>query len=66
MSYGELETELGKRTVNFITELKTRNYESLSIEPGIVNSADHVKALLMTTVRSMYWLEQYLENGKSL
>jgi len=64
ISYGELETELGKKTENFITELKSRNYANLSIEKGVVKSADHGKAFPMTTVRSMYWLEQYIENKK--
>ena len=61
VSYGALERELGEHVEKFITMLKTRNDESLSLKHVVIESADHSRAFPMTAVRSMYWLSDLMK-----
>jgi len=58
VSYGELETNLGKYNDDFVAQLKSGNYAGLSIEKKIIKSADHIKSFPETVIRSLYWLSE--------
>jgi predicted alpha/beta superfamily hydrolase len=58
VSYGALETELGKNTEIFVATLKGRNYASLSLELEVIESSDHGRAFPKAAVHSMYWLSE--------
>ena len=64
ISYGELEKELGKKVEKLITKLKASNFPNLLLKQEIIKSSDHGRAFPMTAVRSMYWLEQFIESKK--
>jgi len=55
ISYGTLEKELGEHIKEFITLLKTRNDESLSLKHVVIEGS-HQTAFPMTGVRSVTWL----------
>lgn len=62
ISYGSLEKELGKHAEEFITLLKNRNDESLSLLPVVIEGS-HQTAFPMTGVRSVTWLASLLKEG---
>ena len=59
ISYGSLEKELGEHAEEFVTLLKNRNDESLSLHHEVIEGS-HQTAFPMTAVRSMYWLSNNL------
>ncbi len=64
ISVGALENTYIGPIEDFISNLKHRNYESLSLqEVVIIESADHHTAFPMTTIRSLNWLAG-LKNNK--
>lgn len=60
ISYGKLEKELGKHAEEFITILKNKNDESLSLL-HVVMEGSHQTAFPITGVRSVTWLAGLLK-----
>ncbi|WP_444892003.1 alpha/beta hydrolase [Microbulbifer sp. ZKSA004] len=56
IAYGALEKELGATVERFVSELKSQKLANLSIEPVVIESANHTTAFPKTSVRSIYWL----------
>jgi len=64
ISYGELEKELGEKVEQLISKLKKSNFPNILLKQEVIKLSDHGRAFPMTAVRSMYWLEQFIENEK--
>lgn len=62
ISYGSLEKELGEHAEEFITLLKNRNDESLSLRPVVIEGS-HQTAFPMTGVQSVTWLASLTKDG---
>ena len=60
IAYGNQEKELGKGVDDFITMLKAKNDQSLSLK-HIVVEGTHQTAFPMTTVRGIYWLSDLIK-----
>lgn len=60
ISYGSLEDELGKYAEEFISLLKNRNDETLSLKHVVVEGS-HQTAFPMTGVRSVTWLSNFIK-----
>ena len=62
ISYGELETELGKKAEKFVAKLKNSHYPNFLLKQEVIKSSDHGRAFPMTAVSSMYWLSDVDNN----
>jgi predicted alpha/beta superfamily hydrolase len=58
VSVGALEKSYIGPTKEFISLLKSRNYENLSLHHEVIESADHGRAFPKTAIRSLYWLSE--------
>jgi predicted alpha/beta superfamily hydrolase len=59
VSIGELEKTMMERTENFVSMVKRRKNESVSLNgPIVIEDADHGTAFPMTVVRSINWLSR--------
>jgi predicted alpha/beta superfamily hydrolase len=62
IAYGALEKELGATVEKFVGELKNQKLANLTLEPAVIESANHTTAFPKTSVRSIYWLADKLKN----
>ncbi|WP_226642764.1 alpha/beta hydrolase [Microbulbifer variabilis] len=54
IAYGALEMELGSTVEKFVGELKNQKLANLTVEPAVIESANHTTAFPKTSVRSIY------------
>ncbi|WP_299579539.1 alpha/beta hydrolase-fold protein [uncultured Microbulbifer sp.] len=62
IAYGALEKELGATVERFVSELKDQKLANLTLEPAVIESANHTTAFPKTSVRSIYWLAEKLRD----
>ncbi len=58
ISYGELEEEASESINEFVTVLKNRKDDSLSLQLVVIESADHGTAFPPTGIRGLKWLAE--------
>ncbi|AWF82657.1 hydrolase [Microbulbifer sp. A4B17] len=62
IAYGALEKELGATVERFVSELKNQKLANLSLEPAVIESANHTTVFPKLSVRSIYWLSDKLKH----
>ncbi|WHI51940.1 alpha/beta hydrolase-fold protein [Microbulbifer sp. MLAF003] len=62
IAYGALEKELGAAVEKFVGELKNQKLANLTLEPAVIESANHTTAFPKSSVRSIYWLADKLKH----